>query len=460
MGELSIFVSHGTKWADIAKSVKRSLLMVRSSKQLSVKLSEDMPAGKEWRRWIDDNVRTADVFVLLYPHTTMDMGWCNYELGRFYKSDDNVVCIRNTDIPKPPPVFEPYQSIAADRAGLMKFMRDLFVTGALTKGEVLNPDVDKFSSEDGTLVNTIASELAEKFAAARIDEQLYERRLIISVKYISPDKLDPDNSTIEGNSSGMQLLGFNYMPEMRWSDVRNVLVPSAEWPLELERAMPAMASGQLPPPLSPFRSPSGIFIPVIVRAEIVDRVLRQVFVIFVPADLEALGPLFEGSSLPKVMPDKLKSLIRVLRLIFRARWDILEPRRAEAMFQNPSQKRCAEIARDVLGDYDQLNRDLASLNLIGDDAFHALFDKDLWKEVDGYSEEWLKLTHSLKATPDNAEELARLLTELRNNNAKWMNISAKQFKDEVASICANNWPGCSNGSSTSTSNTARTAAAA
>ena len=124
MGELSIFISHGTKYADIATSFKRSLLMVRSSKQLSLKLSEDMPAGREWRRWIDDNVRTADVFVLLYPHTAMDMGWCNYELGRFYKSDDNVVCIRNTDIPTPPPVFEPYQSIVADQAGLIKFMKD------------------------------------------------------------------------------------------------------------------------------------------------------------------------------------------------------------------------------------------------------------------------------------------------------------------------------------------------
>src|SRR5262249_29374099 len=99
MGELSIFVSHGTKYADIAQSVKRSLLIVKLSKQLRVKLSEEMPAGREWRRWIDDNVRTADVFVLLYPHTTMHMGCCNYELGRFYKSDDNVVCIRNTDTP-------------------------------------------------------------------------------------------------------------------------------------------------------------------------------------------------------------------------------------------------------------------------------------------------------------------------------------------------------------------------
>ena len=59
MDQLNIFVSHGTKYTDIANSLKRSLLRVRSRRQLSVKLSEDMPAGREWRKWIDDNVRTA-----------------------------------------------------------------------------------------------------------------------------------------------------------------------------------------------------------------------------------------------------------------------------------------------------------------------------------------------------------------------------------------------------------------
>src|SRR5262249_44387494 len=113
MNELSIFISHGSKYADMANSLKQSLLRVQSSRPLSVKFSEDMPAGQDWRKWIDDNVRTADVFVLLYPHPSMDMGWCNYELGRFYQRDDNVVCIRNTDIPGPPKVFEPYESIKA-----------------------------------------------------------------------------------------------------------------------------------------------------------------------------------------------------------------------------------------------------------------------------------------------------------------------------------------------------------
>ena len=235
----------------------------------------------------------------------------------------------------------------------------------------------------------------------------------------------------------MNLLGFNYMPGMRWSDVRNVLVTSAEWPLELEQAMAAMASGQLPPPLSPFRSPSGIFIPVIVRAEIVDRELRQVFVIFVPADSERLGASIRGFLVAdRSMPATLKSLIHLSEAYIQSA--LGHPRAAPCggVYKKPSKERCAEIVRLVLADYDELNRDLASLNLRGDDAFHELFDNELWKEIDAYSEEWLELTGYLKAKPpDNAEELSSLLTALRNNNAKWMNIGAKQFTKTVARYC-------------------------
>jgi hypothetical protein len=51
------------------------------------------------------------------------------------------------------------------------------------------------------------------------NEQLYERRLVITVKYGSNGKLDADTSIIEGNENGINLLGFHYMPGMRWSDV-------------------------------------------------------------------------------------------------------------------------------------------------------------------------------------------------------------------------------------------------
>jgi len=48
--------------------------------------------------------------------------------------------------------------------------------------------------------------------------------------------LDADKSMIEGNQNGINLLGFRHLPDMRWSAVRDVLVTSAEWPLELEQA--------------------------------------------------------------------------------------------------------------------------------------------------------------------------------------------------------------------------------
>ncbi len=43
-------------------------------------------------------------------------------------------------------------------------------------------------------------------AAGRVDEQLYERRLVISIEYASTGKLDADNSIIEGNENGIRNL--------------------------------------------------------------------------------------------------------------------------------------------------------------------------------------------------------------------------------------------------------------
>jgi hypothetical protein len=437
MSEVGIFVSHGHKYADMAKGLKASLLSLRSSRQLRVMLSEDMPAGREWRKWIDESVRAADVFVLLYPHTSMDMNWCNYELGRFYQRDDNVICIRNTNISKPPPVFEPYQAIEANRGGFTKFIEELFASGNLTNGDVLNPNVKKVSTEDRERVEKIAEELADRFAEARVDEQLYERRLVLSVKYASPGKLDPEATFIEGNDDGLKLLGFNYLPNnMSWADIRNVLVPSQSWPLELEQAIGLMGAGQLPPPLSPFRSASGIFIPVIVRAEIVDRKLRQVFIIFVPADSSQLGGLIEGSSLPKDMPKRFMALVKLLRLIFRARWDILEPRWSEARFKQPPPDKCREIVRQVLSEYEELNGELARLGLAGPDAFHELFDHELWEEIASGSKEWLDIVNGMRTQqPDNFADLDKALTGLRSNNATWMNIGARQFTNSVARYC-------------------------
>ena len=79
--------------------------------------------------------------MLLYPSNDIDLSWCNYELGRFYDGKRKIICIKNTDIPEPPPAFEPYQAYTADDRGIRKFVDELFVEGIFTDGKPLNPSV-------------------------------------------------------------------------------------------------------------------------------------------------------------------------------------------------------------------------------------------------------------------------------------------------------------------------------
>ena len=179
--ELKIFLSHSTKYGELAKRLKLSLQALEKETLLDIKISEEMAGAANWRHWIEDNVRTADVFLLLYPHANMDMGWCNYELGRFYDGGRHIVCIKNTDISKPPPAFEPYQAYDANEEGFAKFIKELFVSGTFTNGRPLNADVGKVASEFYERAIDVKTELAEQFANARVVEPFYERRLVMDL---------------------------------------------------------------------------------------------------------------------------------------------------------------------------------------------------------------------------------------------------------------------------------------
>ena len=154
--------------------------------------------------------------------------------------------------------------------------------------------------------------------------------------------------------------------------------------------MPFITTGALPPALPPFRTSTGIYIPVIAKAESVDGILRQLAVIFVTANVERLRPLFDWS-LPASMPGTFKALLQMVRMIFRARWEILEPRYQEAKYRAPSAERCAEIARSVIADYDQMQREAEKEGMSGLDSFYATFHRELKPELEACGEEWVQL---------------------------------------------------------------------
>ena len=426
MSVLKIFVSHSSKYADLARSFKLSLHALEATTVLEIKISEEMAGATDWRRWIDDNVRTADVFLLLYPHASMEMGWCNYELGRFYDEKRPVICIKNTDIRKPPPAFEPYQAYSADVVGIGKFLTELFVSGAFSGGQPLNAAVGLVTDSLFERAKNVASTLAQMFAEARVQQQLYENNISISFRH-NGKELDRCASPIEGNEEGLRLLGLDKAANICWSAVLDALGPKIEWPSELERALPSMASGALPPTLSPFRGAGGMYIPVVARAESVDGVMQKLNVMFVEASAERLRPLLDWS-LPHGMPDSLAYLIRLFRMIFRARWEILQPRFQEATYHSPSPERCTEIVRSILSEYNQMQTFAEHDGMSGLDKFHAAFERELRTEVDAYSDEWVQLIDGLRAAPPtDARKLSNYLKQLLDNNTKWLSVGARQF---------------------------------
>jgi hypothetical protein len=433
MDTVKIFLSHSSKYMDLAASLKNSLhaLEIKPSTQLDIKISEEMEGATNWRQWIEDNVRSADIFLLLFPQANMDMGWCNYELGRFYDGKRKIVCIKNTDIPNPPPPFQPYQAYDGDETGLRKFIDELFVKGTFTDNKPLNLKVGLETEEIYGKAQSVARLLAQKFAQARLREQFYEWRIVLSVRYDATNQFDPEASTVQGNADGMQLLGLSETHSVPWSAVRRSIGDARDWPLVLERAIPSITAGALPPTLPPFVASAMLYIPVITRAQSVDGVLKEVALIFVATDADPLRRLLDWS-LPAGMPDSFAMLVRLIRIMFRARWDILEPRYQEAKFHSPTPERRAEITRSVLADYDRVQQDALNQGIQGLDKFYGVFARDVRRDVEACGDEWAQLMGVLRTAPaENSDALTGRLKGLRDNNAKWLKLAAKQLALEV-----------------------------
>lgn len=430
---LRVFVSHASTYVELAKSLKLSLQALEPDVQLDIRISSEMAGATDWRDWIEENVRSANVFLLLYPHARMEMNWCNYELGRFYDIKGHIVCLKNVDIPKPPPAFEPYQAYSGDEEGLLKFLNELFVRGVFTSGKPLNPEVGKIGTIYYDRAREVASELAGRFSQARVREKLYDRYIEISLQYANQE-LDSDRTLVEGNPEGLTILGLDTEAKVSWSTLRSSLDPEHDWPAQLEGSLSAIAHGALPPSLSPFRTPKDVYIPVIAKAESVDNVLRRLSLIFITVPREDMQPLVDWVT-PSAMPDTFSALIRLVRMMFRARWDILEPGLMDVRFRAPSKEQCAAVVESMLASYERMERDAERQGFVGPAKFLSVFDRSLRSSVESVGWEYLETRQTLKESMGKGnQEVADAIERLLNNNARWLQLAAKQFALSVEDL--------------------------
>jgi hypothetical protein len=409
-----------------------SLESLQAQVPLEVLLCEEMQGGTDWLNWIDQEINKADILLLLYPHTNMDMAWCSYEKGRFdreHRSTRTVLCIKNVDIDKPPPVFEQYQAYDADKAGIRKFLSELFVQGDFSGGEPLNAAIDQVSTDYYKRANAAAEEIALHFSRARVKDLLFERRMAI---FVDPQDEEAgsglDHATVEGNEGGFGLFDVAAQSSIAWCGLRDRLKNAMQWPIDLENALPSIRSGLLPPSLSPFRASDGkIYLPVIPRTEMVAQKLRKIVIIFVAADSDNLRRMLDWLP-PPAMPDSWVGLVRLMKLMVRARWEVLEPSFQEAKYGDPDATRCQTIAASVLTGLARLTADAQNQGFNGIARFRATYDVSMHGELDRVGEDFQVAVGNLRnGTVDDANDLALKLQQLLDNNGEWIQISAKQF---------------------------------
>jgi hypothetical protein len=426
MADLTIFLSHNSKYVDIARSLMRSLHALDKNSSLDIKISEDMQGSAEWRKWIEQNIANANIFLLLYPSVDIDMSWCNYELGRFDDGKRKVTCIKNTDIDEFPSTFARYQGYTANAPGIRSFIEDVFVNGTFTNGAVINADVKKATQELYELTDTISTDLAKEFTKARVRHQHYERWIRLSLRYDPSNRFLAEASTVEGNPDGLNLLGLAAQG-VPWSTVRASIPSTVDWPSAFESVLPKLTEGVLPPALPPFFSAGDIYIPVITEAQSIDGNLQKVELIFVRVNGDEIRR-FVDWSLPKNMPDTLAMLVRVIRLMFRSRWEILEPRYQEAKYHHPLPERCAEMVREIKAAYDQMQQDTEKQGITGIGQFYSYFADELQSDIQACGDEWNDLMTKLSAEPvQKSEDLIAPLKALLMNNSRWLELGAKQF---------------------------------
>lgn len=431
-----IFVSHSSTYVELAKRLKLSLKALESGPtRLDIRISEEMAGATDWREWIEENARSADMFLFLYPHMGMKLDWCSYELGRFYDPQKTryVVCLKNGDIPKPPPMFEPYQAYGGDRDGLLKFLRELFVEGVFSDHEPLNAEVGKVGTDHYKLALEVAQELSELFAQARVRERLYDRRIEITLQF-EGDRLDPARTLATGNAEGLELIGLEPESRISWAQLRMTLGNTQGWPQDLEQALPGIALGALPPALSPFRRGREIYVPVISRVEDADGRLQRIAVIFVGIagqNLLALG----GWATPPAMPENFAELIRLVRTLLRVRWEVLEPRLASFRYREMAEDQCAAAVASIQADFEQLARASQQRMPMGAEAFRNLFDRSLRPQFDQAGKAFEAAWEALKACArGDRAQAAAAVEKLMVSNALWLNLTARQFTIHVGDL--------------------------
>ena len=131
MDPLRVFVSHKiSTHGKGAEDFARTLRNITSKDKLDIFVSPEVKPGEPWNRKVHENLKAADILVVLYLVEDVLMGWCDYEAGYFLGVSETakdfpkkIISVINCE--KPPEFLTSHQFVNADEKGIEKLLRSI-----------------------------------------------------------------------------------------------------------------------------------------------------------------------------------------------------------------------------------------------------------------------------------------------------------------------------------------------
>ena len=317
---VSLFVSHKVQIHRRAAARIKAILEARTER-LDVHICEDIPAGDQWRSWIEERLAHSQVLLVLLPQAAADLTWIAAEIARFGSvcPSGRLAVLKFPGRPVPD-IVRDRQIIDISREDLReRFLKPLYRESTFTGlPTALNPRVSE------THIAQDAEEIeAALHGIADLRVQRYGESLIVETHDLDVTTADGLAAAVVRAPNGCSILNWNRRA-FTWSELKAKAEEDRGkgtfWVSEMAQVIVALAKGSGPGVMtSTFRG----------RGAVAGQIFRPQLE---RADFAGDTPVrFHFTFHPVLVPELVRGqghigdVFNLLHLATRVRWEVLHP---------------------------------------------------------------------------------------------------------------------------------------
>jgi hypothetical protein len=222
---------------------------VYAAGRLVFHISEEMPKGADWYKWIKDRLVESRMLLLLFTDNTVLWDWCLYEAGLFTQWDDDkrrIICLHTGR--HPPAPLKHLQSVPALREEIALFLRQLLVETELTG---LQGPLNAALANNPAELKRAADKITKAMRRETARQEYFTKYIHIHVE--RPARLRegiPDDAVIDSDAETLALFNKK-VGKWTWGDLvgGGEEDPDRKWIGELNRAVSQASSRSLVEPI-------------------------------------------------------------------------------------------------------------------------------------------------------------------------------------------------------------------